>query len=600
MSLLQNFFYFIMNRTFFTKIFISIFISSFIGILMIAIINHQYFKHILINNEMERVQQSINQSAVNLDNLLSRIINDMDYFITYYESDIIHINTNNQTNPADVEKFMNDLETFQLRFTDELESVFYYKEDEQSKDPIFIHNNNLHRIPNIIYVEHEWYKHYRNNVDLPTWTVPTDQHLFYQDRSQKTVWLTIGKYSKGSEFGIFVIRINSKIFSDLFRELANDDLMIEIRDGNGNEVYATHSTDHLINNSDWLETTSTLEKSEFNIHVFINKLAITDKVNQVQSINLMMVPLILVVTFLFSLILSLTLSRPIKEMLRLLKQVENGNFDVRFPNRYKDEIGILGKGFNKMIANVKNLIDQVFVIKMDKLKMELKQKESTILAMQNQINPHFLYNTLETINCHAIVHHVPSISNMSQALADFFRYSIEKNQIIVSLQEEVTHVETYLHILNERYPEIEISINIPEPFYSYSIIKLSLQPLIENAFQHAFSGERDYYLNIYTEDINELQYSVCIEDNGEGMDKDKLDALNESLNNLSANVDATIDKDKNKKSFHHGIGILNVHSRIMLSFGSSHGVRLKESMSGGLLIQITLPKKGNEHETINR
>lgn len=271
----------------------------------------------------------------------------------------------------------------------------------------------------IDYQEQSWYQNFERKIARSTWTRPSTQHLFYQDRSQSSVWLTMGKYDVENRDGIFVMRLNAKIFSDAFLRLANANLMIEVQDTNGELIYSSDPSASFSNSTNWLNTTSELENADFIIRAHINKQAIIDKVNGIQSIRIAILVIVLIITFLMSVILSLTLVRPVKTMLNLMGRVEVGDFEVRFPIKYSDEISRLGEGFNKMIANVSDLIKEVYVIRLQKMESELRQKEATILAMQSQINPHFLYNTLETINCHAIVSNVPSISHMTEALADF-------------------------------------------------------------------------------------------------------------------------------------------------------------------------------------
>jgi len=287
--------------------------------------------------------------------------------------------------------------------------------------------------------------------------------------------------------------------------------------------------------------------------------------------------------------LSLTLVRPIRTLLKLMRQVETGDFDVRFPTKYKDEIGSLGLGFSKMIARVSELIQRVYVVGMEKMESELQQKEATIMAMQNQINPHFLYNTLETINSLATVHEVPSINHMSKALADFFRYSIEKQHIEVTLGEELEHVQTYLLIQAERYPEIEADLSIPEQLKNYSIIKLTLQPLIENVFYHAFVGERDYFFTVTGYEENHLSYVIQIEDNGEGMSAEQMSSMMALFQQEDVKeMPEMIPEHLNTR---HGIGMLNVHFRIRLRFGAPYGIELLHSAWGGLIVRVRLPKK---------
>lgn len=575
-----------MNRSFFTKVFISICIVSLIGMFGIAAIYQYYFKNVLIENEMDRVRRSINQATLNLDNQLMRIINDMYYYFDYSDSglDLLNVNVVDDAVTLDMLNAKKSLEAFRLRYSGDLESIFFFRKDRDGRER-FIYDSGFSLIEDIDYQTHQWYRYFKQKKNI-LWTHPSTEHLFYQDRSLRTVYLTMGKYNVDGRDGIIVARLNEKMFSDAFRLLANSDLYIELQNKKGERIYSSFPPipDHQDGN--WMEMMTELESTDFKVKAHVNKQAIIDQVDKIGTFSIVAFVFALICTLIISAILSLTLVRPIKKLLILMKKVEAGNFEVRFPNKYSDEIGILGLGFNKMISKVSDLIQQVYVVRMQKMESELRQKEAVILAMQNQINPHFLYNTLEVINSHAIVNDVPSISRMSKALADFFRYSNDKQQTEVPLSEEILHVQTYLKIQEERYPQIEVDVGIPAFLMRHPIIKLTLQPIIENAYDHAFNGDRDYFLRIYGEDINESVYALYIEDNGEGIEEERIQQMNE-LFNAPENDD--IYEKWNKEN--HGIGLLNVHFRMRLRYGEPFGLHVLESTFGGVIVRVLLPKQ---------
>lgn len=593
---------FLMNRSFFTKVFISICIVSVIGMFSVAAIYQYYFKNILIENEMDRVRRSINQAALNLDNQLTRIVNDMYYYFddANLGLDLLEANVTGETATQDMLNAKRSLETFRLRYSGDLESVFFYRKDPDGRERL-IYDSGFSLIDEIDYRTHQWY-HYFKEEKNTLWTHPSSEHLFYQDRSLRTIHLTMGKYNVDGRDGIIVARLNEKMFSDAFRLLANSDLYIELQNKNGEKIYTSLPPAADVQEGKWMEMISELENTDFKVKAHVNKQAIIDQVDQIGTFTIVAIAIALILTLIISVVLSLTLVRPMRRLLALMKEVEAGNFGVRFPNRYSDEIGVLGQGFNKMVARVADLIHQVYTVRVQKMESELRQKEAVILAMQNQINPHFLYNTLEVINSHAIVNDVPSISRMSKALADFFRYSNAKQQTEVPLRDEITHVKTYLKIQEERYPQIEVDVGVPASLLSYPMIKLTLQPIIENAYSHAFNGDRDYYLRIYGEDTNERMYALYVEDNGEGIDHERIQAMNALFNQRDTDeISEKWSKDN------HGIGLLNVHFRIRLRYGEPFGLHIFESTFGGITVRILLPKQsrltvrgGNENESTRR
>jgi len=578
----------LMNRKLFDKIFVSICIVSFTGLFFLAVAYQQYTQRIFTASETNRVQRSINQAGLNLDNQLNRIVSNIFYFFYYTDMGKELLET------KDREKAKEALAAFRLQYSSELDSAFFIVRDESlGGSEILLYDSGLDPVTGINYREQSWYKKLISK-QTTLWSEPTDDLMFYQDRSLHTIYLTLGKYDVGGKSGMLVIRLNGKMFSDAFRLLATENLSIELNDSAGRAVYTSFPKVPQAERAHYLETNSQLSYSGFRVQAYISSAAIKNEVRKIQSVQPYVIVLILAITLFISFVLSYTLVRPIRKLVQLMKRVEMGDLDVRFTGKYNDEIGLLGRNFNKMLANLSDMIDTVYKVQSEKFQVELKQKDATLLAMQNQINPHFLYNTLEVINCQAILNEVPSISRMSKALADFFRYPVDNKRAEVSLRIELSHVETYLQIQQERYPDIELDLDGLEPFYHYPIVKLTLQPIVENAFLYAFTGERDYYLKIYAEDCGSGSYAIYIEDNGQGMSESSMDELNKLI---AAELEP---KEQAADDTRRGIGLLNVHHRIRLRYGNSYGLHVEESMAGGVTVRIMLPKEGDTDADIGR
>lgn len=589
-KLAKGFIMLLMNQRFFTKIFVSILIVSFAGVFSLVLIYQNYFQKIFMENEMDRVQKSINQAALNLDNQLNRTVQNLYFF--YYLN-----NGEKFIEEEDTANIKQSLEAFRTQYSSEIESAFFIIRDNMTGEETLIYDNNLEKVDDIHYNNHEWYRHFRNK-STELWTKPTRDHLFYQDRSFRTEYLTLGKYGINNRDGMLVIRLNEKLFNDAFRLLAGKDLLIELRDSSGQVVYSSFTSGVNANRDTYVKMVSKLKYSGFEVQAYINKQWIIHKVQGILGIQPLVIVVILLITLLISLVLSFTLVRPIKKLLTLMKKVEIGDLNVRFSSKYTDEIGILGLNFNKMLLNLSALIERVYVVEMEKVNAEMKQKDATLLALQSQINPHFLYNTLEIINCQAILSDVASISRMSKAMADFYRYTIDNPSTEVKLETEIEHVRTYLEIQQERYPDIELDLDGIEPYLQYPIVKLTLQPIVENAFNHAFVGDRDYYLKIYGTDAGAEAYAILIEDNGQGMEEQLLNKMNRLFwNNKVEEPDGEDDHIPQKGN---GIGLNNVHQRIRLRYGEGYGLSFQESWTGGVTVRVTLPKEGIRDENIDR
>ncbi|HPP36822.1 MAG TPA: sensor histidine kinase, partial [Clostridiales bacterium] len=214
--------------------------------------------------------------------------------------------------------------------------------------------------------------------------------------------------------------------------------------------------------------------------------------------------------------------------------------------------------------------------------IKLQQKEAELNSLQNQINPHFLYNTLESIRGAALYHGIQEIASMAKSLSLLFRYSIS-DRVLVSVREELQHLENYISIQNFRFEnKFQLQYNIPPEFMDYKILKLTLQPLIENSIKHGLEMK----LGKGTIKIDILQLNsnirIVISDDGLGMTPKKLEELNRSLASI---------KSWDPGAGSHsgtGIGVMNVNARIKLYFGDQYGLKFRES-AVGTTVEITLP-----------
>lgn len=214
--------------------------------------------------------------------------------------------------------------------------------------------------------------------------------------------------------------------------------------------------------------------------------------------------------------------------------------------------------------------------------LESSKKHAEYLALQNQINPHFLYNTLESIRGEAITNKMDNIANMTEALATFFRYNISNVQNLVTLKEELNNVLSYYTIQKYRFGnKLCIDIDVAEEeIYSLKMPKLILQPIVENAIFHGIERKRDNGLIKISVEVTQNRIIITIKDNGVGISEEDVEKLNKKL--LRSNEDFS----KSKK----GIALTNVNNRIKLMFGDNYGLYIYSSVNVGTDVKITLPK----------
>lgn len=274
------------------------------------------------------------------------------------------------------------------------------------------------------------------------------------------------------------------------------------------------------------------------------------------------------------------ISRRIKILSRDMHTVAMGNFDIVSGLDGGDEIGQLSKDLDTMVKSIQDLIFEVYEVNNQKNQLAVKQKEIELKMLANQINPHFLFNALETIRMKAHCKGDIEIADVVKQLGKIMRRNLEIGNNLITLKSEIENVISYLEIQRFRYGDkIQYEININQEFDDYLILPLIIQPIVENSIIHGIefkSGPGKVVINLLKED-NKIK--ISIEDNGMGMTHDRLNQVLESLEDLS------------DSSGRH-IGIKNVHQRIKLCYGEEYGLEITSEEGVGTKIHIVLPGKG--------
>ena len=220
----------------------------------------------------------------------------------------------------------------------------------------------------------------------------------------------------------------------------------------------------------------------------------------------------------------------------------------------------------------------------DVRQMEERYRRSELFALQYQINPHFLYNTLDTIRSQALLDDETEIALMSEKLARFFRYSISNRETIVRVEEEIHHIEDYLAIQEKRFGDrfkaiIEVE---SQELYQCYMLKLMLQPLVENAILHGLERlKKDGVVRINIS-ATEKKLLVCVEDNGVGMTEEQLNQLNALLR--SGNMEKAMPTRRG-----NGIAAQNVNARLKMLFGEEYGLHYRSELNRGTRVTATMP-----------
>lgn len=259
------------------------------------------------------------------------------------------------------------------------------------------------------------------------------------------------------------------------------------------------------------------------------------------------------------------ITKPIRQMAVAMKRIQKDNFEYRLQAQSEDEIGLLQSSFNSMSSRINDLIHEVKVI-------SEQEKEAEVKALQAQINPHFVYNTLDAMNWIAIEKEQPEISGMITSLSDIMRYAIRPGAPLVTIEEELKWARNYAYLQEMRFEErFEIGFDVDPSIYGYKVPRLLLQPYLENSILHGMeemeSGGRIDVSMALQEDGRAIL--IRIQDNGIGISEEKLQMIRDRLV--------------------HGIGMYNLNDRLKLEYGPEFGVQVNSVYGQGTTITIVIP-----------
>jgi two-component system sensor histidine kinase YesM len=264
-----------------------------------------------------------------------------------------------------------------------------------------------------------------------------------------------------------------------------------------------------------------------------------------------------------------------KLLMKSIGKVQEGNFEFQMPIDYKDEIGRIMSAFNTMISKINNLIDDVY-------KTSLAEKEAKLSYLQAQMDPHFLFNALESIRMLSELKKDYEVSDALFSLSKVLKAHVNHNSFI-PVKEELELIKCYICIQNIRYNnKITFMDNLDENILSLKIPALILQPIIENSIVHGFRNKRnDCIISLKAViDRNDKKIVFEIKDNGTGISA-------KSLENIFDKKEYKVDKSAVLSS--NGIGLHNINERISLYYGKSFGVRIKSEQTNGTFVQVILP-----------
>ncbi len=322
------------------------------------------------------------------------------------------------------------------------------------------------------------------------------------------------------------------------------------------------------------------------IQYYLDKKLLTEDIHRLRDRLLLFSALTLVAMALATWITSRRVSQPVSRMLEQMDKVQHGDLNVSVPVQGDDELSALSDGFNRMVSRLDTHIQQSYIA-------SIKQKEAELDALRMQIHPHFLYNTLEVIRMSAVAHQDQQTAQMTLSLVRQLQYVIGESHEQVPLRKELEIVQDYISLVSLRYGQIDLTSTVPAPLLDCPILKMTLQPIVENAVQHGLRPLGGGQISISAA-RSEGQLLLTVMDNGCGMDAEQLERLRGQLKS---------DKlPEVKEDGLRSIGTKNVHERIRLACGPQYGLEIESQEGIGTAVMIHLPDQTPEgiHEAADR
>lgn len=291
-------------------------------------------------------------------------------------------------------------------------------------------------------------------------------------------------------------------------------------------------------------------------------------------INILIGIITLVIVVLATMLVSFKFTSPIKVLIANMKKVEKGEFEVEFDSLGNDEFGMLGRHFKSMVIKINDLIQREY-------RLEIENKSTQLRVLQSQINPHFLYNALQSIGTLALKHKAVPVYSLLTSLSNIMRYSMNMKEDVVSFVQEVQHVKSYLSLQKQRFGErFEYKLEVQEKMNNVLLPKMILQPIVENCFKYGFDQKVEKGFISIKAFINECGI-VCImvQDNGKGVNEEQLESIQ---NELAGTAAADIAKRE-------AIGLKNIYDRLNIYYSNQAKMTITSQENECFTIIIEIP-----------
>lgn len=420
---------------------------------------------------------------------------------------------------------------------------------------------------------------------------------YNQSRSRQMVRFALNIFSGSNRIGCIVCDVDSKIFVEVMKRYAAEEnniiWMQPVGDipaamyGDVEERYYT-GYEEIVNEVLRANNVQQLQlqvqegvlfrfpENHYNLELYSfvpSSLMVHNQKSLMQ--NLFVVAFIsMLFSICFSMVMSEYLVWPLEKLTETMRRIREGETNLRVEKLGTDEVEEMGNTFNKMLDEMEGLITKDYQTRLMLNQMEYK-------ALQSQINPHFLYNTLDTMSSIAEIQNCPMVSNLSQALSHIFRYSLDIKHPMSTVEKELLHLKSYIYVMNVRMSnQVQYKLKAEPDTLRLLLPRLTIQPLVENAIKHGIRHAKGKKIICVEIEIDGRNLKICVQDTGEGFQADK---LNEELR---VNELDYVEQGSS-------IGLHNINARIRLLYGDGYGVAVKSAPGQGTCVIVTMPQIGD-------
>jgi len=583
------------------KLLISYLVASMIPIVIITFTIYRLSADSVEEASREFASMYISQATTNLDEFVQRY--DQTTQSVLLESDIMQALGSKQ--PATMDALIENkgaIQRFFIRImtvSPEIETVMLVS----NTGALYHYTKTMDSVNVPVLQAQPWYEHILDR-EKTMFITPAHDRSYYandRDRAAFTVGRVLWNYN-GSYAGMILFDMNPSQLIRLnndFLQLGNQyDIRLVITDDEGGVIYHSDAATGKLpwkevmgrpygsgeagsrNDTIMLNDSANEGRLLLTTEIPINKLLA--KIDGIKHVTMWAIAASLMFIGMMSILYSYRITKPIHELRKSMKQVELGHYSslIRVPAA-NDEIRGLVTSYNKMILRIKALIEDVFVAGM-------KRKQAKLLALQSQINPHMLYNTLESIRMKAVVKEQDEIAEMIKVLARMFKLSLGRERERHLVRHEVEYAVNYLYLQNIRYDNrFTLDVRLSDEVLDTPIIPLVFQPLVENSIKHGF---RDYdkhlHMVIEEERVGPADVLIRIADNGAALSGEEVQEINELLQQADYGSYHTAEDERDTES---GIGLRNIAERIKLQYGDRYGLTIAVAPGTGMVVEMRIP-----------